>query len=150
MLDLSEPVDRTDHALVQLMRAMNDPRLIGRLASTSEVDLQRGGLVIMARIRELHGAELTELAAAAGLDVAATSRHLARLIAHGMVRRIPHAGDRRAMRHELTAEGEVALDGLRQARHRMLQSVLDEFDPEERATFAALFARFAQAVSEAF
>ena len=143
-------LDTVEHALVRLIRDVSGPALIGYLSDCADVDIERGGFVVMARIEELDGAELGEIAYAAHLEPAVASRHIARLVAHGMVRRRPDPDERLVMRHELTPEGRRALGVLRSARRQWIDGVLQSFDPAERETFAALFERFVEALHASF
>lgn len=155
VLDVTAPpadgaLDTVEAALVRLMRDIGGPGLVGYLSDCADVDVERGGFVVMARIEELDGAELGEIAYAAHLEPAVASRHIARLVAHGLVRRRPDPDDRRVMRHELTPEGRRVLVVLRTARRQWLQGLLDAFDPAERQQFAGLFQRFVDALHRSF
>lgn len=143
-------VDVVEHALVRFIRDVSGPGLVGYLSDCADVDIERGGFVVMARIEELDGAELGEIAYAAHLEPAVASRHIARLVAHGMVRRRPDPDERLVMRHELTPEGRRALSVLRTARRTWIDGVLRTFDDAEKETFAALFERFVDALHASF
>lgn len=149
-LSLDPTLEAVEASLVRLMRDLSGPGLVGYLSDCADIDIERAGFVVMARIEELDGAELGEIAYSAHLEPSVASRHVARLVAHGLVRRRPDPDDRRVMRHELTAEGRRALSGLRRARRHWLEGLLEAFDEEDRERFAGLFARFVDALHQSF
>ena len=66
--------------------------------------------VLLALLRSGGPASSSGLAARADLDKSATSKAIVKLVAKGLVRRSPRAGDRRYAELEPTAEGEALFD----------------------------------------
>ncbi len=143
-------VDSLDRALVHLVRRMGDPRLTAFLNDCAEVDIERSGFVLMARIEEHDMARLGDIAAAADIDITSASRQVARLVAHGLVARRPDPDDRRAMHHHHTPDGVAALQRLRAARRAWLEDALRTFAPDERDQFTRLFDHFVGVLSRSF
>lgn len=87
-------------------------------------------------------ARVSDLAARLHADVSTLSRQVSTLTAAGLVTRGTDPNDRRAQVLELTEAGKQMLLQLRAQRDGWLDRVLADWQPQERATFAALMARF--------
>lgn len=135
---------------MRLVRQLSAPRLIAFLNERAEVDIERSGFVLMARIEEHDMARLGDIASAADIDIASASRQVARLVAHGLVARRPDPDDRRAMHHHLTADGVAALERLRAARRAWLEDLLRTFDPEDRRQFSLLLDHFVGTLANSY
>jgi DNA-binding MarR family transcriptional regulator len=76
-------------------------------------------------------AELTELE---GLNPTMLSRVVKALDEKGLIRRLPDPSDLRAARAEITPDGELVHDRVRQQRARVLSDCLNRLSPETAAT----------------
>ena len=137
-----EAETRIEQALIDLVRRVNDPRGNAALKAKSGIDLERAGSVLLSRIDELGPARLSEIAAAAGVEISTASRPVARLVDQGYVERSTDPADGRACLLRCTPQGQEVMTRWRAARHEWLRDVLDDFDADERERFAELFDRF--------
>jgi DNA-binding MarR family transcriptional regulator len=133
---------RIEQSLIDLVRRATDPRGNATLNARAGIDLERAASVLLSRIHELGPARLSDIAAAAGVEVSTASRPVARLVEQGYVARTTDPADGRACLLRCTPEGEAAMARWRAARHEWLREVLADFDGQERDRFADLFARF--------
>ena len=91
-----------------------------------------GQVSLLASIRQESGIGLRQLAAREGVSPAAMCRHIDRLEAAGLVRRVPERdGDRRRVGLEVAAEGERVLRLVRSRRTAWLASRLKQLEPEQ-------------------
>jgi DNA-binding MarR family transcriptional regulator len=116
-------------------------RVIGRLArlfnaSSASEDLtptQASVLGLVAHRGPISLAELTELE---GLNPTMVSRVVSKLDGDGLVRRLPHPADQRAVQLVATDEGRQTHQRILAARTRTVATILDELPPEVSATLA--------------
>ncbi|UQU65153.1 MarR family transcriptional regulator [Couchioplanes caeruleus] len=83
-----------------------------------------------------------ELAARCSLDPSTISRTVATLVRSGLVRRTADPADRRASVLSLTPLGRQTLDDVTAWADDRLADALQEWHPDEIATFTALMRRF--------
>ena len=141
-MDVPPAVERIDAALVRLIRRATDQRLIAVVNRWAGVEVERSAFVLLARLEELGSARLSEIAAAADIDVSTASRQIAPLVEQDLVAKETDPTDGRAAVHRLTPHGSEVLRRLRSARRDWLDGILREFDDAERESFADLFSRF--------
>jgi DNA-binding MarR family transcriptional regulator len=97
-----------------------------------------GQVSLLASIRQESGIGLRELATREGVSPAAMCRHIDRLEAAELVRRVPERdGDRRRIGLEVTAEGERVLRLVRSRRTAWLASKLKQLESEQLDTLEA-------------
>jgi DNA-binding MarR family transcriptional regulator len=75
-------------------------------------------------------------------DPSTISRHVADLVAQGLVERLPDPADGRASLLALTAEGEQALEAMRRRREERASEALSGWSTPEIAAFTASMARY--------
>jgi DNA-binding MarR family transcriptional regulator len=141
-----DAVTQIEASIVTLLRRAVDPRGNRRLYAEAGVDLERSGSVMLARIEELEPARLSDLAAAAGVEMSTASRQVARLVDQGLVERAPDPEDRRAVLHRLTPEGRTARSRVGSAIRSWFERALAEFPPDDREQLAVLLGRFVTAL----
>jgi DNA-binding MarR family transcriptional regulator len=113
-------------------------RVIGRLArlfnaSSASEDLtptQASVLGLVAHRGPIGLAELTELE---GLNPTMVSRVVSKLDAEGLVRRLPHPADQRAVQLEATEDGRQTHARIIDVRTRTVASILDGLSPDASA-----------------
>ncbi|MEW1708534.1 MarR family transcriptional regulator [Microbacterium sp. NPDC089190] len=88
---------------------------------------------------------VSEIAEAVGVDQPRASRLVQQAEQMGLVAREPDPDDARRTRVRLTAEGEGLVSGFRGRRRDAVRSALESFSDAERAEFARLLAKFADA-----
>lgn len=75
--------------------------------ATRQIDLRFMQFLILKRLTRLGPMSASELARSVDLDGGAMTRQLDHLERRGLLRRAPHSQDRRALRIELTTDGEA-------------------------------------------
>ncbi len=116
-------------------------RVIGRLArllnasSASEnlTPTQASVLGLVDRRGPIGLAELTDVE---GLNPTMMSRVVSKLDAEGLVRRLPHPADQRAVQLEATEAGRQVHARILDARTRTVASILDGLSPDASADLA--------------
>ncbi len=88
---------------------------------------------------------VSEIAEAIGVDQPRASRLVQQAEQMGLVAREPDPDDARRTRVRLTPEGEGLVSGFRGRRRDAVRSALEGFTDAERAEFARLLAKFADA-----
>jgi DNA-binding MarR family transcriptional regulator len=90
-----------------------------------------GQVTLLIQIRRHRGIGVNELAARERMSAAAMSGYVDRLERAGLVRRTPHATDRRRHGLSVTPEGERVLRSVRSRRTALLAARLERLDPAE-------------------
>ncbi len=119
-----------ERALTRLVRRTLLPTAGDATRRDAGVDLERSAYNTLARIAALEAPRLTELAAALGLEVSTTSRHVKRLKDSGLVTVAVDPDDSRARRFTPSPAGQEALDRVRHARRGRLARMLHDWEPE--------------------
>ncbi|MFG6475825.1 MarR family winged helix-turn-helix transcriptional regulator [Microbacterium sp. P06] len=88
---------------------------------------------------------VSEAAAAIGVDQPRASRLVQQLADHGLVRREADPADARRTRIALTDAGDALVRGFRGERRDAVSTALSDFTEADRAEFARLLAKFAEA-----
>jgi DNA-binding MarR family transcriptional regulator len=94
------------------------------------------------------GINLRTLAGRLRMILSSASRLCDRLVAAGLVERVPGRVDRREIALYLTPYSRQLLEELRQARLAMLSAVLDRMSPAGRAALVRGLTEFAHAATE--
>ena len=111
----------------EVVRAME-----AELASTG-ADLRFTQFLILKRLARLGPMSASELARAVELDGGAMTRQLDQLERKAYLRRCPHEQDRRALRIELTADGDALWQRLTDCNERVLAAAQRSLDKTEQA-----------------
>lgn len=129
--------DDTDHyaelerALTRLVRRAFLPTAGEATRRRAGVNLERAAYTTLVRIAASDGGRLSDIAAALGLEVSTTSRHVKRLVEAGYVEVTADPDDARARRYRPSSSGRLALERVREARRAHLERVLADWDPAE-------------------
>jgi DNA-binding MarR family transcriptional regulator len=99
-------------------------------------------------VERSEGINLRGLAGELKMLLSSASRLCDRLVASGMVERVPGRVDRREIALYLTSSSRQLLDELRQTRRQMLTAVLEKMSPGGRAALIRGLAEFASAANE--
>ncbi len=94
------------------------------------------------------GINLRGLAAQLGVILSSASRLCDRLVAAGVLERVPGRTDRREIALHLTPAGRRMLDELRSDRHRRIAAVLERMSPAGRQALLRGLAEFDAIVNE--
>lgn len=96
------------------------------------VELRFTQFLILKRLARLGPMTASELARAVELDGGAMTRQLDQLEGKGYLRRCPHEQDRRALRIELTNEGNALWQQLTDCNERVLEAAQRSLSERER------------------
>jgi DNA-binding MarR family transcriptional regulator len=96
------------------------------------VDLRFTQFLILKRLARLGPMTASELARSVELDGGAMTRQLDHLEGRGFLRRCPHEQDRRALRIELTEQGEALWQQLTDCNERVLEAAQRSLSEAER------------------
>lgn len=96
-----------------------------------------GQVTLLIQIHRTPGVGVRELAAREGVSAAASSRAIERLERAGLVRRTPHAVDRRRHGLTLTEEAERVLRSVKRKRTAWLARRLENLPARDREAIAA-------------
>lgn len=96
------------------------------------LELRFTQFLILKRLAVLGPMTATELARSVELDGGAMTRQLDQLESRGYLRRCPHEQDRRALRIELTAEGDALWQQLTDCNERVLKAAQRSLNATER------------------
>jgi DNA-binding MarR family transcriptional regulator len=118
------------------------------IAGLLEQDLAKSGypinlsqFLVLRKLDVLGPMSAIDLARAVDHNPGAMTRLLDRLEQMGYLRRTPHAGDRRALRIELTEAGAALSHELAACGDRIADHALRSLSPGERETFLGLLTR---------
>jgi len=96
------------------------------------IDLRFTQFLILKRLARLGPMSASELARSVELDGGAMTRQLDQLEGKGYLRRCPHEQDRRALRIELTDQGNALWQRLTDCNERVLAAAQRSLDETER------------------
>ena len=96
-------------------------------------------------VERAEGINLRGLAGELKMILSSASRLCDRLVAAGLVERVPGRADRREIALYLTAASRLLLDDLRSTRRGMLSAVLERMSPAGRAALVRGLTEFADA-----
>jgi DNA-binding MarR family transcriptional regulator len=99
-------------------------------------------------VERTEGINLRRLAEQLKMLLSSASRLCDRLVASGMVERVPGRADRREIALYLTPSSRALLDDLRQTRRAMLTAVLEKMSSTGRAALVRGLTEFAAAAEE--
>jgi DNA-binding MarR family transcriptional regulator len=130
----------------QLIRLV---RLIERVQAQYQAEhrdaVDRATYLLLVHLVKDGGRRAGSLAEAVHSDPSTVSRQVAQLVRLGLVERVADPADGRATLLVATDEGRRVFDENRQLRNRGIASLMTEWPPEERDTFARLLTRFTDA-----
>lgn len=129
------------------MRLMIGRRVISRLAVARAMPgLELSQLDILDVVRRLRvdqqAVTVGAIAEAMRLDASRGSRLVAELVSRGILRRDACQEDGRRSLIQITETGEALLSEIRFVKQSLIEQVLEDWSPQERGEFGALFERF--------
>ncbi len=131
--------DQIEHQLFKLLRRTN---AIHVQTSSGEIELERSAYAILCLIADEGPQRLGSIATAFRLDPSTITRQVQAVERLGLAAKATDPADRRAALLHLTEAGAVAVETARAHRRRMLDAILSEWTPEERAEFLKGLTRF--------
>ena len=135
-------VSAVDQAMLLLIRRANLPRTHELFARRAGVSLERGAIVVLARLDEFGPIRPSELARILGVEPSTATRHVQDLHRRRLVDKHPDPSDGRSCVVEMTAEGRETLRRFRQARFDLFEEILADWDADAVAALARGLARF--------
>ncbi|MFV0525426.1 MAG: MarR family winged helix-turn-helix transcriptional regulator [Acidimicrobiales bacterium] len=136
-----DPLTLIEDALLDMGRTVSDRRGYHTILRRTGLNIERSGMVLLHRLRELGPSRMSRLAEVTGVDISTASRSVGRLVAAGYVERRPDPSDGRASLHSLSDEGEAVCIRIQAARRQWLAEVLGGFSDTEQAELAELLTR---------
>ncbi|MFD4183180.1 MarR family winged helix-turn-helix transcriptional regulator [Rhodococcus sp. NPDC058514] len=127
--------DRIEFETLLLARHLAHPR-------RGEGHLDGSAYLLLTRISMQGPMSVGELSEAFGLDTSTLSRQTTSMLSSGLVQRIPDPEGGMARKFRITDEGRRRLDGERAGNVSGLETVLEDWTPDDRAAFAELLERF--------
>ena len=123
--------------------------LLGRYLSTQTARprreagrLDRSAYTLLGRIEAQGPMSIGDLSDAFGLDASTLNRQTGAMLRDGLVERIPDPDGGIARKFRITEDGARRLADERAYSIRILDEILDEWTPEDVATFAGWLERF--------
>lgn len=127
----TDAVGEIDRILMLLVRRATLPRTHELVARAAGVNLERGALVVLARLDELGPIRPSELARILGVEPSTVTRHVQELCRRALVAKHPDPTDGRSCVVELNSDGRRALNRFRSSRRQALAEVLASWDGAE-------------------
>lgn len=135
-------------ALVDLIGLLNSPQRDEALLREAGVRIDRALFPLLVVLGRRGALSVGALADQVGRDHTTVSRQLAKLEALGLVERCERLADRRRNAARLSAAGAAMVEAIGAARRRLLAGALAGWSAADRAGFARLSRRFADALAE--
>jgi EmrB/QacA subfamily drug resistance transporter len=135
----SESIAEIANMIGRLNRREGAREIIARIATRAGVDLAPAECWLLARLSEAGTADLGELAARAGIELARLQSAREGLVTHGLIE--PAGGD---SRFALTDAGGSTLARLTATGEQRLSDLLEDWRPAEHAELAQLIDRLAR------
>jgi DNA-binding MarR family transcriptional regulator len=136
--------------LTRMVRWASNSRLHAELIASAQVRIDRAAFTTLAIIGDAQPVRSTQLSASYGLDLSTISKSTRDLEKRGLVERKVDPRDQRASELSLTPRGEQTLALLRRTVVGLHDRCMEDWTVEEMEQFAALSARYADALSRLF
>lgn len=145
-MSTSDELATADEIGSQLVRLV---RLIERVQAQYQAEhsdaVDRATYLLLVHLVKDGAHRAGALAEAVHSDPSTVSRQVAQLVRLGLVERVADPADGRATLLVATDEGRRVFDENRQLRNRAIASLMTDWPPEDRDTFARLLTRFTDA-----
>ena len=141
--DRGDDTERLGQEIQQFMRLTARAKAMLNVGDTGA---EFSALLLLFPLLHRGPLRVTDLAEVKQVDASTISRQAAQLVKAGLARREADPVDGRASRLAVTADGEIACERLRDARHRLLSRVLSDWPADKVATFTDLFHEFNSSV----
>jgi DNA-binding MarR family transcriptional regulator len=128
--------------MMLFVRRANLPRTHELFARRAGVALERGAIVVLARLDEFGPIRPSELARILGVEPSTATRHVQDLQRRRLVDKHPDPSDGRSCVVEMTDEGCDTLRRFRKARFDLFEEIVADWDDEAVAGLADGLARF--------
>lgn len=132
----------------QLFTLLRRTQAIHIGTASGEVELERSSYGILRLLADDGPQRLGAIALAFRLDPSTITRQVQTVVRLGLAEKSVDPSDRRASVLTLTEQGAHAVAEVRNHRRQMLDALLAQWSPEERAEFQRSLQRFNQTVDE--
>ena len=147
-MDVGPPLTALEQALSTVVRNANVWRLHDLITEEAGVPLDRAAYGVLAALEGDPGVRLSALADRLGIDISTASRHIHSLQQKELVRRATDPADRRAANLSLTEAGREVLTKVHDARCRLIERVVSEWEEDEVERLADLMGRLGHGLGE--
>jgi DNA-binding MarR family transcriptional regulator len=131
-----------DRAFLLLGRQATLPRTHELYARRAGIDLDRGAVLVLARLDDEGAIRPSDLARLIGVEPSTITRQVQDLARRALVTKQPDPSDGRSCVVQLTEAGHETLLRYRAARRQVLEQALASWDPDDLASFADGLDRF--------
>lgn len=139
-------LDSLQHQVAVFARRAEQTRLGGVGQARNSMD--RAAYLLLNRLDEAGPMGVKALAAGMGIDSSTVTRQVAPLVDSGLVQRVSHPEDGRAVVLSLTSGGRSRLEQVRSSRRELMELLTAEWSDEDRDAFCSLLSRFNGALLE--
>lgn len=139
--EVDQHVVAVEAAVAELHRLANNPSIARERQRRLGTDLSSTALEMLRRVDEHGPVTVTRLAELMGLSLATTSRTTTDLESRGLLLRRGDPHDGRVARFVASAKGRRTRQRFQEATQQELATVLQHWDPADRAHLAELFGR---------
>ena len=129
------------HGILRLINRVRVELIDALDRELSPFDISARQLFVLSSVAHGEADSASSLCKSISYDPGAMTRMIDRLQQKGLVRRVPHPEDRRAMNLELTVAGKALFPQLIAAKDRVHAQFLRGFSDDERRTLEALLHR---------
>lgn len=136
-----------EHSLSTVVRNANVWRLHDLITEEAGVELDRAAYGVLAALEGDPGVRLSALADRLGIDISTASRHVHSLQQKELVRRATDPADRRAANLSLTDAGRDVLVKVHDARCRLIERVVADWNDGEVEQLSSLMQRLGEGIS---
>src|SRR6185369_10493600 len=123
---------RQPHGIIRLINRVRVELIDAMDRELSRFDITAPQLIVLASVANREADSAAGLCKSISYDPGAMTRMIDRLQQKGLVRRVPHPEDRRAMNLELTVAGKALFPQLIAAKDRVHAQFLRGFSAEDR------------------
>jgi len=134
-------------SLIRFSRSVEQLHVSGYLVDRLGSELDRALHPVLTSVGQHPSGRVSDVASDLGLDTSTVSRHIARLVQLGLVRRSPGEADKREIRIALTKDGLALYKGLLAVWDELLGEALKDFSTTDRAAFLDLYEQFSKGFS---
>lgn len=129
------------HGIIRLINRVRVELIDAVDRELARFDISAPQLIVLASVANREADSASSLCKSISYDPGAMTRMIDRLEQKGLIRRVPHPEDRRAMNLELTSAGKTLFPQLIAAKDTVQKQFLRGFSKDEVATLEGLLNR---------
>lgn len=152
-VDLRDPVNselarRIGAAWIEIRRGASMAALRDHLFGTGDDALEQGQMDTLDLLATQASWRMSDLAEALRVDPSTATRAMQRLVNAGLACRKPSDDDGRVVMAAITPAGRARHAEVAERRAQLVEHLLGDFSPSERATLASMLERFVGSVDD--